>query len=181
MTEKTPKRYTYDIEKIFTSWYRSLCFFAFRFIQEEEAAKDIVQDTFARMVEKKTVFESELHLKNFLYMSIKNDCLNYLRRKSSEKNYLENLPKDAFVEDTECRMVETELFEMLQKALDRLPRECRKVFELCYFQEMDNETAARTLGISIETVKAQKRRGKQILREKLKDFYPLIALFFGLC
>lgn len=174
------KKYTFDIEKIFTSWYRSLCFFAFRFIQEEETAKDIVQDTFVRMMEKKMAFESELHLKNFLYMSIKNDCLNYLRRQSAEKNYLENLPKDAFVEDTECRMVETELFEMLQKALDRLPRECRKVFELCYFQDMDNETAARALGISVETVKAQKRRGKQILREKLKDFYPLITLLFGL-
>ena len=85
------------------------------------------------------------------------------------------------MEETEFRMVETELFEMLQKALDKLPRECRKVFELCYFQEMDNETAAQTLGVSVETVKAQKRRGKQILREKLKDFYPLIALLFGLC
>ena len=178
---KHQEKYVYNAEKIFTSWYSSLCFFAFRLIQEEEAAKDIVQDVFVRMMEKKMSFESELHLKNFMYPSIKNNCLNYLRRQSAEKNYLDNLQEEDFMEDTECRMVETELFEMLQKALDKLPRECRKVFELCYFQEMDNETAAQTLGVSVETVKAQKRRGKQILREKLKDFYPLIALLFGLC
>ena len=88
---KHQEKYVYNAEKIFTSWYSSLCFFAFRLIQEEEAAKDIVQDVFVRMMEKKMSFESELHLKNFMYLSIKNNCLNYLRRQSAEKNYLDNM------------------------------------------------------------------------------------------
>ena len=52
-------------------------------------------------------------------------------------------------------MIETEIFSRLRKAIEKLPRECRKVFELCYFEGMNNEKAAQTLRISIETVKAQ--------------------------
>ena len=57
-------------------------------------------------------------------------------------------------------MIETEIFSRLRKAIEKLPRECRKVFELYYFEGMNNEKAAQTLRISIETVKAQKKRGK---------------------
>ena len=45
---------------------------------------------------------------------------------------------------------------------------------------MNTEKAAQTLRISIETVKAQKKRGKQILRKNLQELYPLFALLFGL-
>lgn len=71
-------------------------------------------------------------------------------------------------------------FQPAEKAIEKLPRECRKVFELCYFEGMNNEKAAQTLRISIETVKAQKKRGKQILRKNLQELYPLFALLFGL-
>ena len=61
-----------------------------------------------------------------------------------------------------------------------LPEECRKVFDLCYFQGMDNTQAAEALGVSVNTVKTQKARGKKILRENLKDLYPLLLLFLDL-
>ena len=77
-------------------------------------------------------------------------------------------------------MIETEIFSRLRKAIEKLPRECRKVFELYYFEGMNNEKAAQTLRISIETVKAQKKRGKQILRKNLQELSPLFALLFGL-
>ena len=160
------KTYAYEVEKIFTSWYSSLCYFAFRYVQDDETARDIVQEVFVRLMEKRQAFQSEQHLKNFLYLTIKNDCLNHLRNRLSD--------------EFECRMIETEIFSRLRKAIEKLPRECRKVFELCYFEGMNNEKAAQTLRISIETVKAQKKRGKQILRKNLQELYPLFALLFGL-
>ena len=60
--------------------------------------------------------------------------------------------------------------------VEKLPEECRKVFQLCYFQGLDNESAAQELGLSVNTVKAQKARGKKILRENLKDILSLLML-----
>lgn len=172
--------YTYNIEGVFTSWYSSLCFFAFRYVQDDEVARDIVQEVFVRLMEKKPIFESELHLKNFLYRTVKNGGLNYLRQKLSREHYLEYLRQEGEEEEFDCRMAESEIFGALKKAVELLPPECRKVFRLCYFEGMDNDTAAKTLNLSIETVKAQKKRGKKILRQKLDGLYPLLALFFGL-
>ena len=65
------KTYAYEVEKIFTSWYSSLCYFAFRYVQDDETARDIVQEVFVRLMEKRQAFQSEQHLKNFLYLTIK--------------------------------------------------------------------------------------------------------------
>lgn len=172
--------YTYNIEGVFTSWYGALCFFAFRYVQDDEVARDIVQEVFVRLMEKRPAFESELHLKNFLYRTVKNDGLNHLRHKLSREHYLEYLRQEGEEEEFDCRMIESEIFGTLRKAVELLPSECRKVFELCYFEGKNNEVAAKTLNISIETVKAQKKRGKKILRKKLDGLYPLCMLFFGL-
>ena len=174
------KTYAYEVEKIFTSWYSSLCYFAFRYVQDDETARDIVQEVFVRLMEKRQAFQSEQHLKNFLYLTIKNDCLNHLRNRLSREHYLSYLKHEGEQDEFECRMIGTEIFSRLRKAIEKLPRECRKVFELCYFEGMNNEKAAQTLRISIETVKAQKKRGKQILRKNLQELYPLFALLFGL-
>ncbi|MFR4044333.1 MAG: hypothetical protein ACLTZU_04635 [Odoribacter splanchnicus] len=40
-------------------------------------------------------------------------------------------------------MIETEIFSRLRKAIEKLPRECRKVFEVCYFEGMNNEKAVK--------------------------------------
>ena len=73
-------------------------------------------------------------------------------------------------------MIETEIFSRLRKAIEKLPRECRKVFELCYFEGMNNEKAAQTLRISIETVKAQKKRGQTDTAKKSARVVPTVRL-----
>ncbi|MFR7825265.1 MAG: sigma factor [Odoribacter splanchnicus] len=53
------KTYAYEVEKIFTSWYSSLCYFAFRYVQDDETARDIVQEVFVRLMEKRQSVQSE--------------------------------------------------------------------------------------------------------------------------
>jgi len=53
------KTYAYEVEKIFTSWYSSLCYFAFRYVQDDETARGIVQEVFVRLMEKRQSVQSE--------------------------------------------------------------------------------------------------------------------------
>lgn len=172
--------YVYDIEVMFTSYYSQLCYFAFRYVQNDEAAKDIVQDVFVGLMEKKYAFQSEVHLKNFLYLTVKNNCLNYLRSKLSQEHYIEYIKREEGEDEFDCRVMEAEIYQKLNKAVEMLPVECRKVFELCYFEGNDNETAAQILNVSVNTVKAQKKRGKQILRKNLQGLFPLFLFLFDI-
>lgn len=175
------EEFIYRVEDIFKEYYAPLCYFAARYVSDEIAVEDLVQDVFASLLEKKQRFESELHLKNYLYISVKNACLNSIRRGNSKERYVmagevEHRVEESFVQN----IVATEVYKELAAAVAALPPECRKVFETCYFEGLDNEKAAQKLGISIFTVKAQKARGKKILKENLRDLFPLIALLFNL-
>lgn len=83
---------------------------------------------------------------------------------------------EEWAENFEESIILTEIYRELAAAVEKLPEECRKVFQLCYFHFADNESAAQELGLSVNTVKAQKARGKKILRENLKDILPLLML-----
>ena len=167
-----------DIEQVFKEYYGSLCYFASKYLQDEEVIEDIVQDIFITLLEKKTQFQSETHLKNFLYLSVRNGCLNYTRNLRSRDKYIASLASEELEESFEENIILTEIHRELSIAVSKLPEECRKVFELCYFQGLDNESAAKELGVSINTVKAQKARGKKILKESLKDLMPFFFYFF---
>ena len=53
------KTYAYEVEKIFTSWDSSRCYFAFRYVQDDETARGIVQEVFVRLMEKRQSVQSE--------------------------------------------------------------------------------------------------------------------------
>lgn len=175
----TSEKFIYRVEDIFKEYYAPLCYFAMRYIADEQVAEDIVQDMFAMMIERQPELESSIHLKNFLYISIKNACRNHIRQGYSQERYVEAKNREHSVEESlEQRIIATEVYKELAAAVAGLPAECRKVFEACYYEGLDNEKAAAKLGISIFTVKAQKARGKKILRENLRELFPLLATLF---
>ena len=169
-----------DIERIFRSHYGAFCNFASKYVRDHAVVEDIVQDAFVTLLEKSPKFDTEGHLKNFLYVTIRNACLNYIRDEEAKNRYLEAQAKEENTENFEEEIILSEVYQELANAVADLPEECRKVFELCYFQGKDNSEAAEILGISVNTVRTQKARGKKILREKLKDVYPLALLLLDL-
>ena len=74
-------RYYYDL------YYNALCLFGLRMLKEEEVAEDIVQDVFVNLWKAREAIESTLHLKMYLYQSMRHRCLNYIRVKKLEEDY----------------------------------------------------------------------------------------------
>lgn len=179
MNGKQDNNNFYKPEYIFNKYYQALCYFAFQYLNDDETAEDIVQDIFTGLIEKPRIFDTPYHIKNFLYQSTKNACLNHIKKEKSKEKYndfIKNSHQDE--EDYERKIIATEVFRELKEVTDSLPEECRKVYELSYFGGLDNQAIADELGISINTVKAQKARGKKILKEKLKDLYPILLLLW---
>lgn len=169
-----------DVERIFKEHYGSFCYFASKYVRDESVVEDIVQDAFVALLEKTPRLDSDSHVKNFLYLTIRNACLNYIRDEQAKTRYLEEQTREEKTENFEDNIILSEVYQELANAVASLPSECRKVYELCYFQGMDNHQAAKALGISVNTVRVQKARGKKILQEKLKHLYPLAALLLDL-
>lgn len=163
----------------FKALYPVLCVFAQRYVSTM-AAEDVVTESFLKVWEKREGFEHAVALKSYLYKSVYHGCLKLLEKekrmgtvevkdeveeKAAEENYLVNI-------------IRTETIRELYAAMDRLPKECRKVFDLLYVQGKSMKEAAEELAVSISTVKAQKARGLKLLRLRI---HSISILFMQAC
>jgi RNA polymerase sigma-70 factor (ECF subfamily) len=166
------------IESLFAGNYSALCFFAYSFLKDKDAAEDIAQESFECLW---TNFEnvtgqtsSQL---SYLYTIARNKCLNILRHtKVRDRAHNEDLPAlDAlWEEDHQENLIRSEVYNEIFNAIQRLPAQCRKIYEMAYFQEMPEKKIADTLNISVHSVKSQKQRGKKLLKKYLKDLFVLL-------
>lgn len=166
----------------FRRYYRTLCYFALRYVGDAEKAEDIVQEVFIRLLEGEMTFGDEEHLKRYLYKAVRNACLNQIKLTGIRSDILEKIQEDQETEapDFFHGIVRAEIYRQIMEAVDQLPVECGKVFRLAYVDGIENEKIAEQLNLSINTVKSQKNKAKIQLREKLQGLYPLALLFFHL-
>ena len=87
INEQHPTAY----HQLYNEYYKALVLYAINFLSSQQAAEDIVQDLFATMWEKKMRFLSLPSFRTYLYNSIRNASLNYLKHQNVESLYLERL------------------------------------------------------------------------------------------
>src|SRR6185312_12498333 len=67
------------MRQLYKECYTPLCYYAFQIINDEDYAAGIVSETFGKAWNQRTRFNTEKHLKNFLYRVTRNECLKKLR------------------------------------------------------------------------------------------------------
>lgn len=163
-------------KKVFHLYYKSLTMFAVKFIPDKEALEDLVQETFLALWEKRNDFNSEMSVKSYLYTTLRNKCLNYLRHLKTVQKYAENYKFLENTTDFSKAMIKEETLRMFYKAIDSLNENARKVIMLT-LEGYKRDEIAEEMGVSIDTVKYHKKNAVQKLKELLgESFYLLVLL-----
>ncbi|TCK80832.1 RNA polymerase sigma-70 factor [Albibacterium bauzanense] len=181
--ELNPLKADLDFEELFKAHFKALYAYAYTFLKDELAAEEIVQNLFMRLWEKKEDLMVHTSIKAFLYRSVYNDSLNYLKHQKVKLKYQQHqvyVMKDESSEASSSRVQLKELEERLHEALSRLPEGCRTVFQMSRFEELKYREIADRLNISIKTVENQMGKALKLLRLELIDFLPLLFLLLNL-
>jgi len=152
---------------IFNMFYKRVCFFAAGIVSED-AAEDLVQDAFVKLWERRLSFDSLTSIKAFLYLTTKNSCLNTYKHQKVVEKFESYQAESTDESNIIYRLIEAEVLDEVQQAVQQLPQSYRKVIYLSYFEGLSNQETADYLNVSINTVKTQKVRSLRILREILK-------------
>jgi len=164
---------------VFTFYYSGLCAFANRFVNNRGAAEDIVQDYFVKLWEYSHSLTISSSLKSYLFTSVRNRSLDYLKHQQVRKNLKVEAFSPAMVFPDELwEFTEPELRELIYNAMQKLPPRTREIFEMNRFAGLSNEKIANKLGISKRTVELQISNALKILRTELKDYLPVFLLIF---
>ncbi len=172
-------------EDLFHTYYSSLCLYAAGMIRNHEDAKDLVNDCFFEFWKKRQEIFGKKSVKSYLYISVRNAAVNYLRRKQTEQkyHYLQAYPfymQEEINSETERLMKMENLEEKLRAAMESLPQQCRYIFYLNRFEQHPYKDIARKLNLSPATVKTQVARALKKMRAEFEDVIEESKIFLSI-
>ena len=118
-------------------------------------------------------------LKSYLYRAVHNRCLNRIKHTSVRDEHREHTRYvgETTVESPMQTLLGNELSVQIQRAIQKLPEQCRLAFTLSRYEELKYGEIADQLGISIKTVENQIGKALRILRTELSDYLPILLVW----
>lgn len=156
-----------DFRKIYDSTFTLLFRIALKIVLEEEAAEDLVHDSFIKAREKQMVFPSMNDATFWLIRVVKNASLNYAKRKVREANAYHKALYEGrqHMESGEVDLLKKEARKIALEAINKLPENLREVIVLREYADMNYKEIGDQLGISEGNVKVRVFRARaQLLK-----------------
>lgn len=166
------------MDELFRYNYRPLCLYALHYIADPVAVEDIVQDSFAALLERLQAGTAVANRRAYLYMMVRNRCLDHLRKAGIKTEELKPYDTYGIIDDEDAQqrsLIEARLWT----AIDTLPEKCREIFLMSKRDGLKYEEIADELGISENTVRNQISKALKILKEgSQKIISYFLAIFF---
>lgn len=143
--------------KLFDLYYHKLFHLALYFLKSKELAEESVSDVFFIIWQKKEELPAINNIEKYLYTSVKNQALQYIRRNSIPESIPLELYTIEIISDantSESSLLNEEYQHLVQEAINSLPVKCREVFRLVLSDKLKHKEIASLLDISEKTVEA---------------------------
>jgi RNA polymerase sigma-70 factor (ECF subfamily) len=160
---------THAFKAVYDMFFPSLCFFAKRLVDNDAEGEDIAADSFIKLIHRHESFDTLPNIKAFLYITTRNACLNFLRfsqRQAASKKEMALL-QDETEEHVLSHMMHAEVLGEVENEIEQLPRRCKEIFKLIYYERKSADEIATMLDISINTVWVQRAKAIQLVRTNL--------------
>ena len=172
---------------IYDRHYALLCHVANGYVKDQFLAETIVGDTIFHLWEIRETLEISVSIRSYLLRAVRNRCINYLNSEWEKREIsFSSLMPDEITDDKMTisdshplgTLLERELEEEIYKAIDKLPNECRRVFDKSRFEGKSYEEISQELGISVNTVKYHIKNALAFLQKNLSKYLITLLLFF---
>jgi len=165
--------------ELFMAYCARLTQFAFSIVKSRDAAREIIDEVFIKLWRNKINIENIRNLKVYLYTAAKNTALNYLSvnaRNNITQSF--DLLSVQLIDDQspERKMINSEILNKINAAIDNLPPRCKMVFKLVREDGLSYKEVGEILNISPKTVDAQMVIAVKQVSEKVKselDIFPV--------
>lgn len=157
-------------DDLFRTMFPMLLFYVRQRGLAEEDSRDIAQDCFVRLWEKKVTLDNPEHCKNLLFRMARHQIIDRWRKQQVSSRF-ESLHHEANIEESNAEeaLIKTEALTWLIELIRDLPDRIRQVCDFYYLQDQDDDTISRLLDRSVHTVRNQRRRGLELLRASQKN------------
>ncbi len=150
-------------DEFFRKSYATLVVFGCRYVKDKQTASDIAQEAFIKLWNNRSSLKDVELPKSYLYRTVRNLSLNYIRDNANTQPGLELISDQAVAageeqlswadpteqsddDDTQKRLSLVKLW------ISQLPERQREAFELSRFEGLDHHEIADVMNVSARTV-----------------------------
>ena len=152
------------IESIWKEYHDQLLMFIRNWVSDKDAAEDILQNVFIKILSRINSLKDNTKIKNWLFQITRNTIIDHFR----ESKDTENISSDLQEEDDEINdNITEEVGNWIAPFIRSLPEKYQEALLLSEIKGMSQKDLATHLGISYSGAKSRVQRGRSILKEKL--------------
>lgn len=161
---------------VFDMYFERLLNFSISYVKQSDVAEDILADVFVKLWENRKKLENIENFDAYVFTSVKNQSLKHIQKKQRQlgqvldEGYLHQDLIDNYTPEAEYEF--EELSRNFNAAVDELPDQCRRAFQLVKQQKLKYKEVAEILGISIKTVDAHVVKAVKRLSATFIGFRP---------
>ncbi len=169
-------------DQIYDLYSRKIFYFALGLIKDKDNAKDLVQEVFITLWEKRSYVNPDLNFGNYIFTITYNSVRKYFRRKSIEIRVKEHLLNSSpeLINDSDNKLIYNELIELANKSVNKLSPKRKIVYKLSRNEGMKIKEIATRLNISPRTAENHLAQALKFLKKELSQYSLAAILFFYL-
>ncbi len=166
-------------QNIFERYYEPLLSFAYRYLKNNADAEGVVQDVFLWIWENRESWSVDCSLKSYLFKSVKNQCLDYIRHDKTKNKYIREYsleysePEISFT-DKDSRFDDENFEQIVKSTIEELPERAKLIYKMNRLEGLTYIEIAEVLEISPKTVESQISRALNILRIRLSKYMGVL-------
>jgi RNA polymerase sigma-70 factor (ECF subfamily) len=154
-----------SFERLFKDSYPHMYRMAFSMVENEDDAKDAVNQVFTQLWRGKPKVNAD-SVRGYLLAATRNQCMHILRQRQMQRQMEEELLRE---EDEQSDEEREELLQALRQIIDdNLTEQDKRVLKLHYDEEMTYQETATVLGISAAAVNKHITKSLSKIRQTLK-------------
>lgn len=145
--------------------------FILRYVSDQDAAYDILQETFIRLYFKADKYDASYRFSTWLYQIAVNLCRDHARKlsKSNKVPFDDNWISD--VVSAEDQAISRQELVFFNAEIQKLPGKLKDALILYAIDEHSQAECAKILGTTAKTVETRVYRARKILMEKMRVFF----------
>jgi RNA polymerase sigma-70 factor, ECF subfamily len=172
-------------EELFRKYFTALHNYANFYVGNIQIAEDLVHDVYFKIWESRNKLIIHTSIKSYLYRSVHNTCIQYLRHLKVVKEHNKNqearldealLMNTLFSETVLSKLLEKEISELVEDSISKLPAKTRDIYLMSRNKYQKNSEIAKILNVSEKTVEYHMSQALSMLRVGLKDYLPYLLL-----
>jgi RNA polymerase sigma-70 factor, ECF subfamily len=155
-------------EKVFIAYFNKIKVFIVGYIKSDADAEELAEELFVNLWINHELIDVTKSFNSYMHTMARNAAINFLKHKYVQQSYINNSNKTESGFTSEDELIAKETSLLIDMAVDKMPEQRKKIYQLSKNQGMKNEEIAVLLNTTKRNVESQ-------LSQALKELRRIIS------